>query len=85
MADAQINFRIRGRRINTKMNQQSDKTRAKGLWKCNECGTIDFQSYIVWCLFFALLREGKSLRNDVELVHYFLKVLKIREERRSEE
>ena len=85
MADAQINFRIRSRMIDTKMNQQSDKTNAKGLWKCNECGNVDSQSHIVWCPFFAELREGKSLQNDVDLVHYFREVLKIREERRSEE
>ena len=85
MADAQINFRIRSRMIDTMMNQQSDKTNTNGLWKCNECGNVDSQSHIVWCPFFADLREGKSLQNDVDLVHYFREVLKIREERRSEE
>ena len=85
MADAQINFRIRSRMIDTMMNQQSDKTNANGLWKCNECGNVDSQSQIVWCPFFADLRVGKSLQNDVDFVHYFREVLKISEERRSEE
>ena len=74
MADAQINFRIRSRMIDIKMNQQSDKTYAKGLW-----------SHIVWFPFFADLREGKSLQNDADLVHYFREVLKIREDRRIKE
>ena len=48
-----------------KMNQQSNKTFAKQLWKCSECGNIDMQSHVLWCPYFASLREGKSLDNDL--------------------
>ena len=85
MADARINFRIRSKMTHTKMNQQSDKAHAKSLWKCDECGNIDSQSHIVWCPFFADLREGKSLQNDDDLVEYFREVLNIREKRRTSE
>ena len=85
MADARINFRIRSKMTHTNMNQQSDKAHAKSLWKCDECGNIDSQSHIVWCPFFADLREGKSLQNDDDLVEYFREVLNIREKRRTSE
>ena len=68
---------------NTKMNQQSDRENARLLWKCSECGNVDAQSHIVWCPFFAQLREGKSLDNDADLVSYFKEVFKVREERKN--
>ena len=67
------------------MNQRSDKLNSKQLWKCAECGNVDMQSHIVWCPFFASLREGNSLDSDIDLVKYFQEVLKIREERRQNE
>ena len=85
MALARLNFIVRSRMTNTKMNQQSDKAHAKSLWKCDECRNIDSQSHIVWCPFFADLREGKSLQNDDDLVEYFREVLNIREKGRTSE
>ena len=85
MQNARTNFRIRSKMIDVKMNQRSDKANAKKLWKCSECGNVDSQSHIVWCPFFATLREGKSLESDLDLVKYFQEVLKIREDRRNEE
>ena len=82
MANARTNFRIRSKMTKVRMNQRSDKLNSKQLWKCAECGNIDTQSHIVWCPFFASLREGKSLDSDIDLVKYFQQVLKIREDRR---
>ena len=84
MMDARTLFRIRSQTTTVQMNQRSDKSHAKNLWKCLECGNIDSQSHIVWCPFFSELREGKSLDNNDDLVKYFKQVFKIREERRNE-
>ena len=79
MADARIKFRIRSKMTNdVKMNQQSDKANARKLWKCSECWNIDSQSHVVWCPFYADLRERKSLDNDENPIDYFGEVMKIR-------
>ena len=83
MNDARMCFRIRSKTNNLRMNQQSDKHNAKNLWKCTECGNIDTQSHILWCPFFANLREGKSMDNDLDLVNYFREAFKIREEKKN--
>ena len=85
LIDARTLFRIRSNMTNVKMNQVSDKKNAKTLWKCNECGNIDTQSHILWCPYFAPIRDGKSVDNDSDLVDYFKEVFKIREERRNSE
>jgi hypothetical protein len=85
MHNARTHFRIRSMMINVKMNMRSDKSNAQKLWKCSECGHVDTQSHIVWCPFFATLREGKSLDSDIDLVKYFQEVMKIREDRRNNE
>ena len=79
MIDARMLFRIRCKTNDLQMNQQNNKIYAKNLWKCSECGNIDTQSHIVWCPYFASLREGKSLDNDSDLVKYFHEVFRIRE------
>ena len=84
MMDARTLFRIRSQTTTVQMNQRSDKSHAKNLWKCLECGNIDSQSHIVWCPFFSELREGKSLDNNDDLVKYFQQIFKIREEKRNE-
>ena len=71
MSDARTLFRIRGRTNECKMNQQNRKDFAHNLWKCSECGNVDTQSHILWCPYFASLREGKSLESDLDLVGYF--------------
>ena len=83
MSEARTLFRIRSKTTNVRMNQRSDKNNAKNLWKCTECSNIDTQSHILWCPFFASLREGKSMDSDLDLVNYFREALKIREERKN--
>ena len=83
MSDARMLFRIRCKTNDIQMNQQSNKSYAKNLWKCTECGNVDTQSHILWCPYFASLREGKSLDDDIDLVNYFRAVFKIREDNQS--
>ena len=63
-----------------KMNMKNNPKFAKEQWNCDACKRIDSQSHVLWCPFFAPLREGKDVKNDKDLVDYFQKVLKIREE-----
>jgi hypothetical protein len=49
------------------------------LKKCSECGIIDALSHVIWCPYFANLREGKSLENEEEFIAYFREVFRIRE------
>ena len=84
MHDARTHFRIRSKMINVKMNQRSDKSNAKKLWKCSECRNVDTQSHIVLFPYFASLREGQG-DSDIDLVKHFQEVLKIREDRRNHE
>ena len=85
LTDARTLFRIRSNMTNVRMNQVSDSKNAKVLWKCNECSNIDTQSHILWCPYFASIRDGKSMDNGSDLVDYFKEVFKIREERRNSE
>ena len=85
MHEARTNFRIRSNMTDVKWNKRSDKNNQKTLWKCEECGNVDSQSHIIWCPFFASLREGKSLDSDQDLVKYFIEVFKIRKERQNDE
>ena len=84
MMDAQTLFRIRSQTTTVQMNQRSNKSNARNLWKCLECGNIDSQSQIVWCPFFSKLREGKYLDSNDDLVKYFQQEFKTREARRNE-
>ena len=83
MSDARTLFRIRSRTNDFKMNQQNRKDFAHNLWKCSECGNVDTQSHILWCPYFASLREGKSLESDLDLVKYFKEVFKIRDDNKN--
>ena len=78
LSDARMNFRLRSKTTNVKMNQKSNKSHAAKLWKCQNCGHLDSQSHIMWCTFFAPLREGLDVNNDLDVVHYFQEVFKHR-------
>ena len=67
------------------MNQRSQPDYAHQLWACDECGCVDTQSHIMWCPSYATLREGLDVDNDLDVVHYFQKVVKIREALRNED
>ena len=80
LREARTNFRIRGNMIRTKINMKSDQNYANKLWKCDDCQSMNSQAHILWCPEFAPLREGKDLQNDGDLVKYYQKVMKIRED-----
>ena len=67
------------------MNQKSNPEYARKLWLCDDCGNVDSQSHIMWCPSYATLREELDINNDVDVVHYFQRVLKLREELKSDE
>ena len=80
MSEARMFFRIRTEMIRCKMNQSSEPVNRATLWKCTACGYVDTQSHLIHCPAFKDIREGKDLGSDNDLVDYFTKVLKIREE-----
>ena len=80
ITDARMNFRIRSKTIKVKMNERSDKSHSKKLWKCHQCGNIDSQSHLLWCPFLAPVREGKTLTNDSDLIKFFIEAMKLRED-----
>ena len=80
LREARTLFRVRSSMIPAKMNMKSNPNYAQELWKCDDCMSMDSQSHILWCPAYAPLREGKTLSNDLDLVHYFQAVIKIRED-----
>ena len=62
MSDARMNFRLRTRMFNCKMNFMSDPANTSDLWRCEACQNIDTQAHILWCLEYRHLREGKSIK-----------------------
>ena len=84
LTDVKTDFPIRFSLLNqVKMNQRSQPTYADQIWACDECGCVDTQSHIMWCPSYATLREGLDVDNDLDVVHYFQKVVKIREALRN--
>ena len=84
LCEARTMFRIRTLMMPAKFNMKNDPRFASNLWKCDSCQRIDSQSHILWCPFFAPLREGKDVQNDKDLVEYFKKVFDIREKMEKE-
>ena len=80
MHEARTMFRIRTQMMPTKLNMKNNPRFASEQWKCDACKMLDSQSHILWCPFFAPLREGKDVGNDKDLVENFQKVFTIREE-----
>ena len=52
-------------------------------YSLQEMSTLFRKSHILWCPFYASLREGKSLDDDLDLVNYFRAVFRIREDKQS--
>jgi len=76
---ARLFFRMRTKMIKCRMNQSSDRGNSAALWRCSSCGYVDSQSHLLHCPAFQVLREGKSLDSDLDLVEYFTQVLNMRE------
>ena len=86
IVDARTNFRIRCSIMNTiKMNQKNNPDYARTLWLCEECGKVDSQSHIMWCPSLTTLREGLNIDSDLDVVHYFQRVVKLRESLKNQD
>ena len=79
MHDARMNFSLRSRMFNCKMNYLNNPKYKAELWRCDSCESlIDSQSHILYCPAYQQLRVGKSLSSDQDVVNYFKEVLEIR-------
>ena len=79
MHDCRMNFELRSRMFKCKMNFLNDPKYKSEMWRCDSCATcIDSQSHILYCPAYKMLREGKSLTSDQDIVEYFKEVMKIR-------
>ena len=78
--DAQINFKYRSKMLDVKMNYKSDKKHMAELWKFSSCETsIESQDHVMWCPAYVVLRVGKSIDNDQDLIDYLKKVMIVRD------
>ena len=66
--------------VPVKMNMKSNQKFASDLWKWDDCFSMDSQAHVLWCLAYAPLREGKNLEDNMDIVHYYKAVMKIRED-----
>ena len=79
MQDARINFSLRSRMYDCKMNFLNNPVFKAEMWRCDSCRScVDSQSHILYCPAYQQLREGKSLSSDKDIVSYFKEVLAIR-------
>ena len=79
MHDARIDFQLRSRMFQCKINFANNPKYKAEMWRCGSCETlIDSQSHILYCPAYAMLRDGKSLSCDQDIVNYFKQVLEIR-------
>ena len=78
MHDYRIIFKIRSRMC--KMNFLNDPTYKSEMLQCGSCATcIDIKlSHILYFPAYKMLREGKSLTSDQDIVKYFKEFMKIR-------
>ena len=68
-----------------KLNQRYNPEYERKLLLCDECGKVHSQSHIMWCPAYAMLRKGLDIDNDLDVVHYFQSVVKLREALKNEE
>ena len=69
MHDCRMNFELRSRMFKCKMNFLNDPKYKSEMWRCDSCATcIDSQSHILYCPAYKMLREGKSLTSDQDIV-----------------
>ena len=87
-----MRFKINAKMTPTvQMNFQSDPQFASQFWTCSGCavgnmakevvGCRDTQQHVLICPGYAEFREGKNLDVDKDLLQYFAKVLKLRQDK----
>ena len=69
------------------MNFPSNAGFTRDMWMCSGCSTPgdvngkrDTQSHVMICSGYAVLREGKDLSQDKDMVEYFQNVIKLRQQ-----
>ena len=63
-----------------KLNFPNDpKFKSQG-FQCDFCPSISSQNHIKVCEEYEHLREGKDLENDLDMIQYFVDVIKFRQE-----
>ena len=73
-------FQARCKMFQCKMNYSNDPKYKRELWLCDSCqSSIDTQSHVMVCPAYQILREGKDMNNDRDVVRYFVSVMIIRE------
>ena len=79
MQDARVNFSLRSRMYDCKMNFLNKPVFKAEMWRFDSCRScVDSQSHILYCPSYQQLQEGKSLSSDQAIVSYFKEVLAIR-------
>ena len=81
LSDARINFKVRSRMLNVKLNYKNDPMNSASLWRCDSCqtGQIESQDHVLYCPAYADLRVDKDINNDSDLVQYMRNVLIVRD------
>ena len=79
LQDARVNFSLRSRMYDCKMNSLNNPVFKAEMWRCDSCWScVDSQSHILYCPAYQQLREGKSLSSDQDIVSYSKEILAIR-------
>ena len=55
---------------NVKLNYKGVKKYELEGWKCNECGNLDSEDHLLWCVGYMDLRESLNLDTDKDLSQY---------------
>ena len=63
-----------------KMNFSRDNKYMADLWCCWHCPYVDSQVHIQICPAYQQFREGKDMNNDKDLVEFYRKVIKMRDD-----
>ena len=75
LQDARVNFSLRSRMYDCKMNFFNKQVFKAKMWRCDSCRSCaDSQSHILYCMAYQQLREGKSLSSDQDIVSSFEEV-----------
>ena len=79
LEDTRMLFRIRTRMLDLKANFKNKPAFRKDGWVCDGCKKeVETSGHVMSCQAYELIREGKDLSTDRDLVQFFKEVMKIR-------
>ena len=67
LSETRTMFRIRTLMMPATLDMKNDPKFAGQLWKCDQCQRIDSESHVLWCPFFAPLRERRVINENWKL------------------